>query len=87
MPMLLEAPLVPLLGCQTPSRPCHPHSSPQARRMRMTGSRRWQQLCFGMDPRTPELSTFERHQEVSPRGWALEEEQEQQELTLLNRYQ
>lgn len=53
----------------------------------MTGSRRWQQLCFGMDPRTPELSTFERHQEVSPRGWALEEEQEQQELTLLHRYQ
>lgn len=53
----------------------------------MTGSRRWQQLCFGVDPRTPELSTFERHQAVSPRGWAPEEEQEQQELTLLNRYQ
>lgn len=64
----------------------------------MTGSPRWQ-LCFSVNPRTLELSTFERHQsvEVSPEGglwrggetlpFLLEEEQEQQELRLLNSYQ
>lgn len=35
-----EGPGEPSPGCQTPSRPCLPHNSPRARKMRMTGSPR-----------------------------------------------
>lgn len=46
IPMLLEVLLVPLLVCRTQYHPSHRHSSPQVRRMRMTGSHRWGQLCI-----------------------------------------
>lgn len=73
IPMLLEVLLVPLLVCQTQYHPSHPPSSPWVRRMRMIGSHRWGQLSVSVNPRTLELSTFERHQavELYPGRWAL----------------